>query len=212
MIITLANQKGGTGKTTLATNLAGTFAAQERRVVLVDTDPQQSALEWREMRPDTRPHVTVVYMRAADGVLERDLTPLSQQYDVVLVDTGGRIAPPVRSAVAVADFILVPTLPSRPDIVSTEAFYRQVIQEVSQRKAVYGGIVLNGVQARTLLSREAAAYLRERNLPLFEACLHQYAAFREAIGRGLTVREYDPGGKAAKDMTAVYNELVEVLA
>src|SRR5262252_1849710 len=61
----------------------------------------------------------------------------------------------------------------------------------------------------TLLAKEAEAYLRERGFPVFTARLHQYIAFREAIGRGLTVREYEPAGKAARDLAQVYDELQE---
>ena len=69
--------------------------------------------------------------------------------------------------------------------------------------------MLNAVQAGTLLAKEAESYLRERGFPVFTACLHQYIAFREAIGRGLTVREYEPGSKAARDLVQVYDELKE---
>ena len=108
-----------------------------------------------------------------------------------------------------ADFLLVPTLASLPDVRSTETFYHQIIQAVARDKAVYGGIVLNAVQGGTLLAKEAEAYLRERGFPVFTARLHQYIAFREAIGRGLTVREYEPAGKAARDLAQVYEELQE---
>jgi chromosome partitioning protein len=128
---------------------------------------------------------------------------------VIILDTGGRISPAVRNAVTVADFLLVSTLASLPDVRSTEAFYHQIIQAVAHDKAVYGGIVLNAVQGGTLLAKEAEAYLRERGFPVFTARLHQYIAFREAIGRGLTVREYEPTSKAARDLAQVYDELKE---
>ena len=59
------------------------------------------------------------------------------------------------------------------------------------------------------MAKEAEAYLRERGFPVFTARLHQYIAFREAIGRGLTVREYEPTSKAARDLAHVYDELKE---
>ena len=65
------------------------------------------------------------------------------------------------------------------------------------------------VKEKELLAKEAEAYLRERGFPVFTARLHQYIAFREAIGRGLTVREYEPTGKATCDLAQVYDELQE---
>ena len=209
MLITLANQKGGTGKTTLATNLAGAFAADHRRVVLVDIDPQRSALEWAETRPEVVPQILVLSLQGTEDTWRQALAPLRETYEVIILDTGGRISPSVRNAVSMADFLLVPTLASLPDVRSTETFYHQIIQAVAHEKVVYGGIVLNAVQAGTLLAKEAETYLRERGFPVFTACLHQYIAFREAIGRGLTVREYEPGSKAARDLVHVYDELKE---
>ncbi len=75
MLITLANQKGGTGKTTLATNLAGAFAADRRRVVLVDIDPQRSALEWAETRPEAVPQIPVLSLQGAEDAWRRALAP-----------------------------------------------------------------------------------------------------------------------------------------
>jgi chromosome partitioning protein len=123
MLITLANQKGGTGKTTLATNLAGAFAADRRCVVLVDIDPQRSALEWAETRPEAVPQIPVLSLQGAEDAWRRALAPLREAYEVIMLDTGGRISPAVRNAVSVADFLLVPTLASLPDVRSTETFY-----------------------------------------------------------------------------------------
>jgi chromosome partitioning protein len=209
-LITLANQKGGTGKSTLATNLAGLFAAAGRRVVLVDADPQHTAIDWIGARVVASvPVVDGTIVPGTPEALRRELAALRQQYDVVVVDTGGRVAPGVRQAVALADFVLVPTLPSLPDVRSTEAFYRQVLADVARERPLAGGIVLNGVQPATLLAREAEAYLRSTTLPVFQAVIRQYIAFREAIGRGLMVSEVEPHGHAARDMQALYEALEE---
>lgn len=208
-VITLANQKGGTGKTTLATNLAGHFATAGRRVVIADSDPQASALEWHAARAAHLPRVPVVEVPSRPEGFRWAMPLLQTDYDVILVDTGGRISPGVRQAVAMADFVLVPTLPSLPDVRSTEAFYQQVLANVAQGRTLAGGIVLNGVQPWTLLSREADDYLRSTSLPVFRAAVRQYQVLREAIGRGLTAYEVDAHSNAARDMQALFEELVE---
>jgi chromosome partitioning protein len=208
-VITLANQKGGTGKTTLATNLAGCFARAGRRVVIADSDPQGSAMLWQATRPQALPRVPVSAVAQTPERLRLHLRALAG-YDIVLLDTGGRIAPGVRQAVALADFVLVPTLPSVPDVRSTEAFYRQVLAEIARTRPLAGGIVLNGMQPWTRLSREAEDYIRGTDLPVFGAVVRQYQSFREAFGRGLTVAELGESN-AARDIQALCAELEEDL-
>src|SRR5712691_4567947 len=72
-----------TGKTTLATNLAGAFAADHRRVVLVDIDPQRSALEWAETRPEAAPQIPVLSLQGTEDAWRRALAPLREAYEVI---------------------------------------------------------------------------------------------------------------------------------
>ncbi len=211
MLIALANQKGGTGKTTVATNLAGMYASQGHDTALADTDPQRTALDWLDLRPAELPQVTACDVTGSEAEVRRVLLQLDDRHDVVIVDAGGRISPVVRAVVRLADFLLVPTLASLPDIRSTEMFYNQVIGEVAARKELRGSVMLNAVQAGTVLAREAETYLGDSDLPLLEARLGQRVAFREAIGRGLTVAEYEPSGRAAREMAVLLDELTEVM-
>jgi chromosome partitioning protein len=102
-IIAVVNQKGGTGKTTVATNLATLFAGEKGKVLLVDADPQQSALEWQRDRPTSLPQVPVIGPPAPN--LHREMPRLRTKYGVILIDGGGRVTAAARATVAVADFI-----------------------------------------------------------------------------------------------------------
>jgi len=142
-IIAVVNQKGGTGKTTVATNLAALFASQGRETLLVDADPQGSALDWQHDRPAHLPPVTVIGLPAPN--LHREIPRLQAQYAVILIDGGGRITATARATVAVADFLLVPTLASTPDARSTQRFLAEVVEEVAAMKGRISGAILLSV-------------------------------------------------------------------
>jgi chromosome partitioning protein len=209
MILAVTNQKGGTGKSTIATNLAVCFARTGAEVLLVDADPQHSALDWRTDRPDELPLIHVVGLPVDN--LHREIPPLATKFAVLLIDGGGRITATARAAVSVADFVMVPTLPSKPDLLSTQDFFTQVIEEVRTHKTVRAGIVLNRRKG-TILSHRAEEQLRALAYPSFETMLHDYTAYGEAYALGMGVVEYAPTSKAAKDILALFAELQEGLA
>jgi chromosome partitioning protein len=210
MIISVVNQKGGTGKTTVATNLAVCFAAEGRDVLLIDADPQRSALDWRADRPDAHSPVQTIGLPVKN--LHREMDLFRPKYDVILIDGGGRVTATARAAVLVADFVIVPTLPSKPDIVSTHDFFKGVIEAVATIKEVQGAVLINQLQMGTVVSRRAEESVKGLGYPVFKTILHQYVAYREAIAAGLSVIEYDETSKAAQELTAFFRELKEVLA
>ena len=210
MIISVVNQKGGTGKTTVATNLAVCFAAEGRDVLLIDADPQRSALDWRADRSDAHSPVQTIGLPVKN--LHREMDLFRPKYDVILIDGGGRVTATARAAVLVADFVIVPTLPSKPDIMSTHDFFKGVIEAVATIKAVQGAVLINQLQMGTVVSRRAEESVKGLGYPVFKTILHQYVAYREAIAAGLSVIEYDETSKAAQELTAFFRELKEVLA
>jgi chromosome partitioning protein len=210
MIISAVNQKGGTGKTTVATNLAACFAAEGREVLLIDADPQRSALDWRADRPDDRPPVQTIGLPVRN--LHREIEPFRRKYDVIIIDGGGRVNATARAAVMVADFVIIPTLPSKPDILSTQDFFKEVIEDVTTVRDVQGAVLLNQLQAGTVVSRKSEEYVKGLGYPVFKTMLHQYVAYREAIAAGLSVLEYDRTSKAAQELATFFDELKEVLA
>ena len=209
MIIAVSNQKGGVGKSTVAVNLAACFPVAGYHTLLVDADEQGSALDWIAQRPETLPPVKAIGLPSDS--LHRELPPLAQSFDVVIIDGGGRITRTARAAVAAADLVVVPTLPSRPDIVSTEDFFEHVIDVARAIKPLQAAVLLNQVQSGTIISRRAQAYVQEASQPTFKTVLHQYVAYREAFALGRSVVEYDRASKAAAETSIFFNELLEML-
>jgi chromosome partitioning protein len=209
-IIAVVNQKGGTGKTTVATNLATLFAGQQGEVLLVDADPQQSALEWQRDRPAHLPQVSVIGLPAPN--LHREIPRLQTKYGVILIDGGGRVTATARATVAVADFLLVPTLASLPDARSTQRFFAEVVEEVAAIKGrVSGAILFTMVKTGTVFNVAGQGQIKDLGYPVLETTLSHRITYQEAIAQGMSVGEYDPRSKAAEEMQALFREVQEGL-
>lgn len=209
-VIAICNQKGGTGKSTTAVNLAVGFATAGRRTLLIDADTQQTALEWKADRPDDLPRIQVIGLPAPN--LHKEIGAFRADYEVILIDGGGRITAAARAACAVADFIVIPLRPSKPDIASTRDFLTTVIEEVRALRPVAGGILINQMQAGTVVGKAALEEVRQLGYPVFDTLIHVRVAYQEAMAAGMSVIEYDGDSKAAQETRALFEELREALA
>jgi chromosome partitioning protein len=209
-IIAVVNQKGGTGKTTVTTNLATLFATQGIEILLVDADPQQSALEWQRDRPAHLPPVSVIGLPAPN--LHREIPRLQAKYPVILIDGGGRVTATARATVAVADFLLVPTLASLPDARSTQRFFQEVVEEVAAIKGrVSGAILFTMVKTGTVFNVSGQGPIKDLGYPVLETTLSHRITYQEAFAQGMSVSEYDPRNKATDEVQALFQEVQEGL-
>lgn len=206
MIISVVNQKGGTGKTTVATNLAAAYAGDNTDILLVDADPQQSSLDWQSDRHERHPHVSVVGLPFAN--LHKEVGRLKGKYDVVIIDGGGRITANARAAVSVADFIIVPTLASKPDALSTQSFFNDVVEEVAAIKGeIAGAILFTMLKSGTVFNVEGQKQIKDMGFPVFDTLIYNRITYQEAISQGKSAFEFSPRSKAAEETQNLYDEL-----
>jgi len=211
-VLSVANSKGGVGKSTLATNLSVVAASCGLEVMLVDTDPQASSTVFAATRNDDRPSFRVIQM--TKPILHREIPKLSDNCDLVIVDSGARDNATFRSALAAASFVLVPVTPSAYDIWASEDVFAVVDEIAATKEDLEVRIVLNQVVPRTVIARDALDALREltegQGIELMETRIHSRVAWRMSASEGLAVTEWK-GGKsknpAADELRALWNEL-----
>ena len=127
MILLLGGEKGGTGKSTLATNIAAWLAQQRCDVILVDTDLQRTAANWVDRRNLIQPAVSVVHCTERHGNVFHALKDLARRYEQVIVDAGGRDSEELRTALVAAHKVYVPLKASQPDL-ETSLHMNEVVQ------------------------------------------------------------------------------------
>lgn len=209
MIIAVVNQKGGAGKTTIALNLAAALAAEGRRVLLVDADPQQTAQDWAAVRPTPPPFQVIGLVKP---VLHRDLPKMAADYDHVVIDGAPRNYEVARSAIAAADLVLIPVQPSGADFWASRETVNLVKEAHDLKETQKSVFVVSRKIGRTVLGRDIADALAEFDVPILQAGTTQRVVYAEALTGGTTVIEHQPRGPAADEIRAILSELREAVA
>lgn len=210
-ILTIANQKGGSGKTCVAMNLAGAMGDRGFSVAVVDGDEQGTATSWYASAPENRPFpARVMNLAAARQNFSRPVRELVNDYDVIIIDTPGTLESPVLAiALIIADVALVPMIPAPGDLWATTPLIKLLDQVRVQNDRLVVRVVPNQVQT-TALAVDALDTLKELKLDVARSSLAQRVAYKQALGFGCTVLDLkDP--KAIDEVEHLTTEALELL-
>ncbi|MGE5450725.1 MAG: ParA family partition ATPase [Acidobacteriota bacterium] len=216
-IVTVFNQKGGSGKSTITMQLAGTMAHRGYQTLVVDMDPQGTSSRWASAAEDDHPFpASVMSLAAMGGKMHREVKNHVDHYDVIFIDCPPSIdsqAP--SSAMLISDLALIPVVPSPADSWATVAAKQLVEQARIHNEDLQARIVANMVQSNSKLAKAILEVLAEdEDCPMLQAQLGSRSAFRECQLRGGTVHSVPASlsKSAVEETETLTNEVLAILS
>jgi chromosome partitioning protein len=205
-IITVAQQKGGSGKTTVAAHIAVALIHRGKSVAVLDVDPQGSLGEWFEARERCLGGAAtgLRFRTASAWGARREARDLARDHDFVVVDTPPKSDSEARPAIEAANLVAVPVQPTPVDLWSTDSTLAMIARE-----RVSGLLVINRVTQRAKLATEMIAAIRRLGCVAANSQLGNRVGFAASMGKGSTVLELEPSSKAAQEVQALAEEMLQ---
>ena len=211
MMILVGGEKGGSGKSCLAQNLAVYFARDKKSIVLmVDCDPQRTTSDWIQAR-NGDPSLPAINCIQLYGKIRNDLLSLNQHYDYVVVDCGGQDNLALRAAMSVADHVIIPLRPKRRDLKTVPHMEDMLSTCKMVNPKMLASFVVTQCpslpsQANRML--EAKEVCSSYGINVLNAVTFNRNIYDDSEEQGSSVLEIDPEGKAAAEMSAIAEELL----
>jgi chromosome partitioning protein len=210
MIISVINQKGGVGKTTLSIHITSTLALAGKKVLLIDADAQRSALDWQAAREED-PLFSVVGMPS--NTIHKQVKLLENDYDYIVIDGPPRVYDVAKSCIAASDVVLIPIQPSPYDVwsaVEVVKLVEEVKEPLSGYKKIKCAFVINRKIAKTVLGRDVEEALSAyNNIPVLASHVYQRVVYAETASQGTSAIEQDPNSIAGKEVKTLTEEILK---
>jgi chromosome partitioning protein len=211
-VLTVCNQKGGSGKTTVTMQLAASYARRGLEVLVVDADPQGTATRWASSASDEKPfRAPVVGLSIAGSKVHREVAKFVDNYDLILIDcppAADSVVP--QSALLIADLALVPLVPSPLDLWASVGI-REVIGRMSDiNEGLQARLLLNQAQPNHNLTKETLEILPEFGIDICVTQWRQRAVYRQCAVWGQSVHDLD-NKTAIAEVEALATELLPLL-
>lgn len=208
MIISILNQKGGSGKTTIAVNLARGLQLEGHKVLIIDADSQASARDWYAAgNAELTPVVGI-----DRPTLEKDIRLFNKDYDFIIIDGPPKLENMAIAAIKCSNIVLIPVQPSPYDIWATE----DLVDLIKARQSLANGcpkaaFIISRRIVNTKLGKAIRSVLSEYELPVFTHGTYQRTAYAKTVETGSTVLDTKPNSDAAQEVRAIVAELKEFI-
>ena len=210
MIISFLNQKGGVGKTTLSINVATCLALKKFKVLLIDADPQNSALDWATTRKKESLFTVVSITKP---IIHKEVSKLIKNYDHIVIDGPPRIYDVAKSAIVTSDIVIMPVQPSPYDIWAANEVVN-LIKEVSEPlegiKNIKCAFLINRKIVNTAIGRDVEHALHHYEMDILQTHICQRISYAETAATGSTViEEKNRDTLATQEIGNLTNEILE---
>ena len=204
-VITIAQQKGGTGKTTLAVHLALAFIKYHNlKIAIIDTDPQGSLGKWFMIRTEKNiSNKNLTFKTASLWGAQYESKSLKKDHDIIIIDTPPKIESDARPAIEAADLVLIPVAPSHVDFWATEAIID--ISKKAKRKIL---IQINRANHRSKLISQTLEYINSLKVKATDTLIGHRQIFVSSMGIGKTAVEKQRSGKAIEEIKDISNQIL----
>ena len=207
-VITICQQKGGTGKTTLAVHLALAFIKYHNfKVAIIDTDPQGSLGKWYVVRSEKKIlNESLNFKTASLWGAQYESKILKKDHDVVIIDTPPKIESDARPSIEAADLVLIPMTPSHVDFWATEA-----IVEIAKKANKKILIQINRANQRSKLISKTNEYIKSINVSSTNTIIGNRQIYASSMGEGKTAVEKQKKSNAVEEIKKLSDQILEEL-
>ena len=210
MIVLIGGEKGGTGKSTIATNLAVALVYQKKEALIVDCDPQGTASKWVSRRNKSFPSLPQVHCIEKTGDIFDTVKDVAKRYEYVLIDAGGKDSEELRTALVACHKVYIPLKASQPDIETTRHMSQLVkLAKGLNNKLVATAIISMAPTNHVLTEDQEAVELLSKlpNILTSKVIIHERKIYRDAMSEGKGVIEYK-NIKATEEINSLLKEVI----